>query len=115
MKEKLIRAVDQEGPFTKKFQRRCEDFICFFCAAPIQGTGYTNHCPKCLHSKHVDINPGDRKAICQGQMVPIAKGLDQKGYYVVHQCQGCFIEKKNKITLAEQSDYFINLPWHEIR
>ena len=28
----------------------------------MKGNGYTNHCPKCLWSKHVDINPGDRGA-----------------------------------------------------
>ena len=61
----------------RKFQRKKEDFICENCNKKVKGDGYTNHCPACLWSKHVDINPGDRLAECKGMMKPI--GLDKKG------------------------------------
>ena len=56
---------------TKKFQRTKEDFTCEKCNLVVNGSGYTNHCPRCLWSKHVDVNPGDRQATCQGFMEPV--------------------------------------------
>ena len=55
----------------KRFSKCVEDFTCEECGSPIEGNGYTNHCPNCLYSKHVDINPGDRKSTCGGIMAPI--------------------------------------------
>ena len=42
-----------------------EDFICENCGKDVEKSSYTarDHCPYCLYSKHVDINPGDRKNI----------------------------------------------------
>jgi len=54
----------------KKFQRQKEDFVCGECGTTVSGTGYTNHCPQCLWSMHVDVNPGDRAAACGGMMEP---------------------------------------------
>ena len=48
----------------KKFQRKVEDFICEKCGTKNIGNGFTNHCFKCLWSKHVDINPGDVFLMC---------------------------------------------------
>ncbi|MEK7158524.1 MAG: RNHCP domain-containing protein, partial [Patescibacteria group bacterium] len=45
---------------SRTFQRRVEDFTCESCGAQVTGDGYTNHCPQCLVSKHVDVYPGDR-------------------------------------------------------
>ena len=66
----------------KRFQRKIEDFVCANCGAKIKGNGYTNHCPACLWSKHVDINPGDRASVCGGLMKPIDIEL-KKGKYVL--------------------------------
>jgi hypothetical protein len=55
----------------KLFTKTVEDFVCEHCGEKVVGDGYTNHCPKCLWSKHVDINPGDRASECQGMMKPI--------------------------------------------
>ncbi|MDD4027925.1 MAG: RNHCP domain-containing protein, partial [Bacilli bacterium] len=43
-----------------------ENFICEVCKKEVKSLGYTarDHCPYCLSSKHVDINPGDRKCTC---------------------------------------------------
>ena len=50
-----------------------ESFICDNCGTKVEKLGYTcrDHCPKCLHSKHVDIMPGDRANNCHGLLVPI--------------------------------------------
>jgi rubrerythrin len=77
------------GKNMKKFQRKKEDFKCEVCGKEVIGNGYTDHCPKCLWGKHVDINPGDRAEKCGGLMEPV--GLDQKkGQWVIqYKCQKC--------------------------
>ena len=68
----------------RQFQRKKEDFICEHCGKEVKGNGYTNHCPECLYSKHVDINPGDRAEDCGGLMEPVE--LEQKdGKYIIDQ------------------------------
>lgn len=36
-----------------------EEFVCDNCGEKVPKLEYScrNHCPKCLHSKHMDINP----------------------------------------------------------
>ena len=73
----------------KKFTRNIENFICAHCGAEVLGNGYTNHCPKCLWSKHVDNNPGDRQSDCGGMMKPIAAAVKGDGYIITHKCEKC--------------------------
>ena len=63
-----------------KFQKNKEDFVCQNCGFKVKGTGYTNHCPNCLWSKHVDIYPGDRKNNCGGLMKPIKIEVKNDNY-----------------------------------
>lgn len=73
----------------KKFQKRKEDFICENCGTTVSGDGFTNHCPECFVSKHVDIFPGDRKETCQGLMDVTEvrnRGADQQ---ITHTCRVC--------------------------
>jgi hypothetical protein len=82
----------------KRFMRRKEDFVCENCGFFAIGSGYTNHCPKCLWSKHVDINPGDRENKCQGMMEPKRLEINcSGGYDIVHKCLKCGAMKKNKV------------------
>ncbi len=83
---------------TALFTRRTEDFDCAVCHTHVTGNGYTNHCPTCLYSKHVDINPGDRASPCHGLMRPI--GLDTKNgqQYIIHQCEKCGFTRRNKVS-----------------
>lgn len=71
------------------FKRRIEEFVCEHCGAHVAGNGYTNHCPKCLWSKHVDVEPGDRAEKCGGMMEPIALEGSTPDYRIVHRCTKC--------------------------
>ena len=50
-----------------------EPFVCEHCGNEVKPLGYScrNHCPKCLYSKHVDKEPGDRAEGCKGMLKPI--------------------------------------------
>lgn len=84
-----------------RFTRRTEDFVCVQCGAAVQGDGYTNHCPHCLWSLHVDVNPGDRAAECNGPMQPV--GIEQRGgeWRVVQRCTRCGHRRPNRVTDAD--------------
>lgn len=102
---------------TKKFAKNKEDFTCEHCGFFVQGTGYTNHCIKCLWSKHVDINPGDRQEACGGAMKPLnvegstsAKSAHSGvGYIIIHECQKCHVRRKNRVQKIDDMDAVIDL------
>jgi len=96
----------------KKFQRRKEDFVCEHCNFTIIGDGYTNHCTKCLWSKHVDIAPGDRLAECMGLMEPVALKQESVGYTLVHRCKKCGHEKKNRGSEQDDFEALVELSRH---
>lgn len=83
------------------FRRTVEDFTCQHCGAFNRGDGYTNHCARCLHSKHVDITPGDREAECQGDMAPIDVLLERGRSVLVHRCSRCGIERRCRTSPAD--------------
>ena len=73
----------------KQFVKRIEDFNCARCGAVVHGNGYTNHCPKCLWSKHVDNTPGDRLSTCGGMMEPVSVEQVSGEFIITHKCQKC--------------------------
>ncbi|MEA3356976.1 MAG: RNHCP domain-containing protein [Patescibacteria group bacterium] len=73
----------------KKFQKRPEDFVCDICGTSVHGDGYTDHCSNCLWSKHVDINPGDRKATCNGMMEPMSVEIKGRTKIIHYKCVKC--------------------------
>lgn len=81
----------------KKFIKKVENFICENCGKNVIGNGYTNHCPFCLYSKHVDINPGDRSCACGGLMKPIEIQQKNGEFVILHKCIKCGFERKNKV------------------
>lgn len=97
---------------TKKFQRTKEDFTCEKCGLIVKGSGYTNHCPRCLWSKHVDVNPGDRQAACQGLMEPVGVELKGGEYTILHRCTRCGFEKRNKASKDDNFDAILHLSSH---
>lgn len=79
------------------FKRNVEDFVCEKCSEKVKGTGYTNHCPKCLWSKHVDIEPGDRAEECGGMMEPVRVEGTAGKFRLVHRCVCCTKEHRNNM------------------
>lgn len=93
----------------KYFQKIKEDFVCEACGKEVIGNGYTNHCPSCLVSKHVDIFPGDRLDECQGLMDPVALDMKEGSYYLTHRCRTCGYEKNNKSQAEDSMDALYTL------
>lgn len=94
----------------KNFIKVTEDFICEFCGTIIKGTGYTNHCPVCLYSKHVDeLIPGDRASNCLGLMKPISLQIKSGKYILFHQCQTCQKITRNKTAPNDNQEKLIAL------
>jgi hypothetical protein len=89
---------------SRRFQRRVEDFACGNCGAGVTGDGYTNHCPKCLWSRHVDVNPGDRAAECDGAMAPVAVELRAGAWTLTHRCRTCGAERRCKSAAADDRE-----------
>ena len=91
------------------FKRNIEDFTCISCGEFVVGNGYTDHCPKCLYSRHVDINPGDRAAlnICGGLMKPINIAPIKNGYKIFYVCEKCGYEYSNKANESDEISKFI--------
>ena len=84
---------------SKRFQKNDDGFVCANCGFEVLPLGYTsrNHCPFCLWSLHVDINPGDRANPCGGQLEPVSAMPDPKrGYIIIHRCVRCGALCRNK-------------------
>ena len=92
-----------------RFQSKIENFICEHCGAKVKGNGFTNHCPTCLYSKHVDVNPGDRKELCGGMMPCVDFELKNGKYILIHKCQKCGQVKKNYLQENDSMDALIRL------
>lgn len=93
----------------KKFSKCVENFICEKCGEYVKGDGYTNHCPHCLWSKHVDVNPGDRKSHCREMMEPIRTEYTKGEFIIVHRCTKCGIEKRIKAAENDKKDLLFAL------
>ena len=94
------------------FTKIDEEFIGENCGKKVKKLGYTcrNHCPYCLYSKHVDINPGDRSEECHGLLEPIGIELSpKKGYVIVFKCKKCGKTRKNKAANDDNMDLIIKL------
>ena len=82
------------------------DFTCKYCGrfvsanTALSGVVHRNHCPYCLHSRHVDLfEAGDRLCACKSLMAPVGLTLKhsrdkyarQRGgeLMLVHRCTHC--------------------------
>lgn len=79
-----------------------ESFTCQVCGHLVTpegaGTEHRNHCPYCLSSKHLDIEPGDRAADCGGTMEPIAVWVRKGGEWaLIHRCRICGALSSNRV------------------
>ena len=69
----------------KRFTKNDASFICENCGKEVLPLGYSsrNHCPFCLWSLHLDINPGDRASECGGKMEPVRVETDPRKGYII--------------------------------
>ena len=86
----------------KRFTKNDSGFICANCGKEVlpMGTSSRNHCPFCLCSLHVDINPGDRANECGGLLRPIRSEPDaRRGFIIIHKCDKCGEIRRNRAAL----------------
>ena len=79
-----------------------ESFTCRNCGHPVvpagAGSDHRNHCPNCLCSVHLDIEPGDRQADCGGLMEPVAVWVRKNGEWaIIHRCRRCGAFSSNRV------------------
>lgn len=77
--------------------------MCVHCGFSVPPNGVTSrdHCPKCLYSLHVDVNPGDRNNPCRGELVPVsARPHPKKGFQIIYHCSKCGKKHINKAALT---------------
>lgn len=94
---------------SKSFQRTIEDFQCLHCGAKVAGDGYTNHCPHCLWSRHVDQHPGDRASDCLGLMPPMEVQRRGDSFRILHRCEQCGHEKWNRSAKKDDFEKLLQL------
>lgn len=95
----------------KKFNMIDETFICENCNYKVEKLNYSarDHCPRCLYSKHVDINPGDRANNCKGLLEPIGIEKFKDSYKIIYKCKKCNKLHKNIIAYDDNMDIIIEL------
>lgn len=95
----------------KRFNMVDEKFICEHCNKEVEKLNYSarDHCPYCLYSKHVDINPGDRLNPCRGLLRPIDIEKFKNTYKIIYQCQSCGKQHKNIIANDDDLNEIIKL------
>lgn len=99
----------QSASSAKRFARKQEDFACEVCGTYVKGSGYTDHCPNCLYSKHVDINPGDRKSKCNGLMQPIKTEYTRDDFIIYYKCKKCNFTHRVHSTKEDNQELLIAL------
>ena len=95
----------------KQFTMKDEVFICENCQKEVLPLKYSarDHCPYCLFSKHVDINPGDRLNKCLGLLEPINIEKFKNTYKIIYKCTKCGTIHKNIMAKDDDMNLIINL------
>ena len=88
-----------------------ENFICEHCGKEVKKLEYSarDHCPYCLYSKHVDINPGDRANPCKGLLKPIDIEKFKDTYKIIYVCESCGENHKNIMAIDDDMDEIIRI------
>jgi ribosome biogenesis GTPase len=113
---RLVADVLPEGAYEEHDppDERRPSFVCQACGAEIPRTGggteHRNHCPRCLCSLHLDVQPGDRAACCGSVMEPIAVWVRKGGEWaIVHRCRGCGHLSSNRIASDDNDALLLSL------
>jgi len=107
----------EDAPFRPRTRRNERDpFKCGRCRTfvgpTVSGGRHRNHCPLCLTSRHVDLRrPGDRSSPCRALMPAIGVAFRPDGeQMVVHRCNGCGIERQNRVAADDNPIALLRLP-----
>jgi DNA-directed RNA polymerase subunit RPC12/RpoP len=103
-------------------------FRCIHCrqyvstARPLSGVGNRNHCPYCLHSRHLDWQrAGDRLAACKASMQPVGltfKHINKRygtvhgELMLVHRCTECGKLSINRIAADDDEETILAICLH---
>ena len=95
----------------KKFKMIDDGFICEVCHKKVEPLKVSarDHCPYCLCSKHVDINPGDRQNKCHGILKPIGIDKFKDTYKIVYKCDKCKEIHRNIIAKDDDFDKILEI------
>lgn len=94
------------------FIKNDNEFICKNCGKKVEKLKYTSrdHCNYCLHSLHVDIDPGDRLNECRGLLIPInVINTSKKGEVIVYRCSKCGGNVKNIVANDDNRDMIYSI------
>ncbi len=98
---RLARGRESEARRRKNPIARNEAFLCAKCGFDVPeapGSAVRNHCPRCLHSLHVDGDvPGDRASDCGGLMAPVELSQRDGGFRLTQRCQRCGHQRVNRL------------------
>lgn len=103
--EKSMNRENKRKKYEKNYYKThaCKEvFTCKVCGWMVvpgsAGTGHRNHCPNCLSSLHVDVEPGDRASDCGGIMEPVAVWVRKNGEWaIIHRCRRCGELSSNRV------------------
>ena len=111
------RRAREDVPFRPRTRRNERDpFKCGRCRTfvgpTVSGGRHRNHCPLCLTSRHVDLRrQGDRSIPCRALMSAIGVAYRADGeQMVVHRCNGCGIERQNRVAADDNPTALLRLP-----
>jgi len=89
-------------------------FVCVKCGVTSTtsgaGTQHRNHCPRCLHSVHLDVKPGDRASSCGGMMEPVSVWVRRDGEWaIIHRCSECGMFSSNRIAADDNGMLLLSI------
>lgn len=109
-----VRLAEELGSVAGKPPETDAGFACLHCGFRVSGEGagsrHRNHCPNCLHSRHLDDVPGDRAAACGGLMEPVAVWVRRGGEWaLIHRCRECGRFGSNRIAADDNEALLLSL------
>ncbi|MEU3597702.1 RNHCP domain-containing protein [Streptomyces sp. NPDC006798] len=84
----------RQRPSTPRPVPRTNTFTCVRCGLTVGALdpegSVRNHCPSCLHSRHLDDHVDGGPSECRARMSPISVAVPRAGdWTVVHRCTRC--------------------------